>query len=72
MADGRSAPATIGALLRVAAARLDTAGSDTPRLDAEVLLGHVLKVDRATLLAAPEAVVSSAQTAAYDAPSRAA
>ncbi len=67
MADGRSAPATIGALLRAAAARLDTAGSDTPRLDAEVLLGHVLKVDRATLLAAPEAVVSSAQTAAYDA-----
>jgi release factor glutamine methyltransferase len=46
--------ATIGGLLRDAAERLTQSGSETPRLDAEVLLGHVLRVDRATLLAGPE------------------
>ncbi len=48
---------TVGELLHEAAGGLDRSGSDTPRLDAEVLLGHVLGVDRATLLAAPEALV---------------
>src|SRR5690349_2295930 len=48
---------TLGELLRDAAARLTDSGSGTPRLDAEVLLGHVLHVDRATLLAGPEAGV---------------
>jgi len=46
-------------LLREAAARLAESGSETPRLDAEVLLGHVLRVDRATLLAGPEAGVGA-------------
>ncbi len=52
-------PGTVGALLRDAAARLTESGSETPRLDAEVLLGHVLRVDRATLLGAPEASVGA-------------
>jgi release factor glutamine methyltransferase len=33
---------------------LDAAGCDTPRLDAELLLGHVLGVDRGALISAPE------------------
>lgn len=36
-------------LLETAAARLRTAGCDTPRLDAELLLAHALGVDRARL-----------------------
>jgi release factor glutamine methyltransferase len=52
-------PATVGQLLRDAAVRLTESGTDTPRLDAEVLLGHVLRVDRATLLAGPEAGVGA-------------
>ena len=51
--------ATVGELLRDAAARLTESGSETPRLDSEVLLGHVLRVDRATLLAGPEAGVGA-------------
>jgi release factor glutamine methyltransferase len=37
-------------VLRDAAAMLSAAGCDTPRLDAELLLGHVLGVDRARLV----------------------
>lgn len=48
---------TVGQLLRDASARLRESGSETARLDAELLLGHVLRADRATLLAAPEAFV---------------
>ena len=51
--------ATVGELLRDGAARLTESGSESPRLDAEVLLGHVLRVDRATLLASPEAGVGA-------------
>jgi release factor glutamine methyltransferase len=36
-------------LLERAAARLESAGCDTPRLDAELLLAHALGVDRARL-----------------------
>lgn len=42
---------TLGDALRAATRRLAAAGSETPRLDAEVLLRHVLGLDRATLLA---------------------
>ena len=56
---------TIGELLRDGAARLSESGSDTPRLDAEVLLGHVLHVDRATLLAGPEAGVGPEAAAEF-------
>jgi release factor glutamine methyltransferase len=52
-------PTTVGDLLRDTAARLAESGSESPRLDAEVLLGHVLRVDRATLLAGPEAGVGA-------------
>jgi release factor glutamine methyltransferase len=46
---------TVGEVLRGAAPQLTGSGSETPRLDAEVLLAHVLRVDRATLIAGPEA-----------------
>jgi release factor glutamine methyltransferase len=42
-------PVTALALLRRASERLRAANVDTPRLDAEVLIMHVLGVDRATL-----------------------
>jgi release factor glutamine methyltransferase len=45
--------------------RLREAGSPSPRLDAEVLLAHVLERDRSWLLAHPEAPMSEAD--AYDA-----
>ena len=49
----------MGELLRAATVTLVASGSDTARLDSEVLLGHVLRVDRATLLAGPEAGVGA-------------
>ena len=58
-------PATVGALVRDAAARLAAAGSGSPRLDAELLLGHVLGIDRAGVFAAGEAQVGPAQAAAF-------
>jgi release factor glutamine methyltransferase len=44
-------PATAGAALAGAIERLRTAGSPTPRLDAELLVAHALERDRAWLLA---------------------
>ncbi|MEO5918977.1 MAG: peptide chain release factor N(5)-glutamine methyltransferase [Candidatus Limnocylindrales bacterium] len=49
--------ATVGELLRDAVERLRAAGSDTPRLDAEVLLANILGIDRSGVLAHPEAPV---------------
>ncbi len=46
-------------LVSVAIARLRAAGSETPRLDAELLLAHVLGTDRATIIAHPEAPVGN-------------
>jgi release factor glutamine methyltransferase len=43
-------PATVGEVLAAGAARLAAAGVDTPRLDAEILLGFVLDVDRGRLV----------------------
>lgn len=40
--------------LRNATTRLDLAGVDSPRLEAQVLAAHVLRVDRAWLLAHPD------------------
>ena len=48
-------------MLREAAETLERSGSETPRLDAELLLGHVVNASRTTLLAAPEAIVSDPQ-----------
>jgi release factor glutamine methyltransferase len=52
-------PETTGALLHEGAARLATAGSETPRLDAELLLGHAVGVGRTVVLAHPEAPVGA-------------
>jgi release factor glutamine methyltransferase len=41
---------SVGAALAAATARLQAAGCDTPRLDAEVLLGWLLDVDRGRLV----------------------
>lgn len=50
---------TVDALLRAATERLREAGSPSPRLDAELLLGHVLGIERTTLLAHPESAVGA-------------
>ncbi len=46
---------TVAALVRAAAERLAAAGSDSPRLDAELLMGVALGVDRVGVLAHPDA-----------------
>jgi release factor glutamine methyltransferase len=50
---------TTGALLREGAERLREAGSETPRLDAELLLGHAVGVGRTAVLAHPDAPVGA-------------
>ncbi len=50
----------VGEAIAAAAARLREAGSPTPRLDAEVLLGHLLGRDRSWLLAHPDAPLDGA------------
>jgi release factor glutamine methyltransferase len=52
-------PGDLGDALRGATARLRDAGSPTPRLDAELLLAHVLDRERSWLLAHPEAPLGS-------------
>ena len=56
---------TTGELLRDGVERLRAAGSDTPRLDAELLLGHALGVDRTAVIAHPEAPVGPAAVARF-------
>jgi len=46
-------------LLEDGIARLRAAGSESPRLDAELLLGHAVGVERTTLIAHPEAPVGT-------------
>jgi release factor glutamine methyltransferase len=48
---------TTGALLRAGADRLRESGSETPRLDAELLLGTAVGAGRTAILAHPEAPV---------------
>ncbi len=50
--------ASVGELLSGAAARLRDAGSETPRLDAEVLLADILKTERTRLIAHPETPIA--------------
>ncbi len=59
-------PPTVGEALAVSTSRLREAGSETARLDAEVLLGHVLGVDRSTLAAHPEARLGSGQAESFE------
>ncbi|HIP97388.1 MAG TPA: peptide chain release factor N(5)-glutamine methyltransferase [Anaerolineae bacterium] len=55
----------VGSALRWATARLRAAGVDSPRLDAEILLAHVLAVDRAHVLAHPERGLRATESARY-------
>lgn len=57
--------ATIEALLREATSRLRDAGSATPRLDAELLLGNVLDLDRTRVIAHADAPVGDGQAARF-------
>ncbi|UXI01928.1 peptide chain release factor N(5)-glutamine methyltransferase [Photobacterium sp. TY1-4] len=58
---------SIEALLKQAAQQLSDAGSDSPQIDAAVLLCHVLDKPRSFLLTWPEKVPEPAQQAAFDA-----
>lgn len=57
MADAANGAATVSQLVHQAAVRLDTAGSGSPRLDAELLLAHILRIDRTGVIAHPDAPV---------------
>ena len=57
--------ATIGELLTGAIERLRASGSESPRLDAELLLAHVLRVDRTTLIAHPGQPVGPEQASRF-------
>ncbi len=60
-ADAGASIPTVGELLREASERLRESGSGTARLDAELLLAHVLGVDRTTVLGHPGAGVGAGQ-----------
>lgn len=63
--DGGTIARTVGEALAEGARQLAAAGSETARLDAEVLLAHVLGIERATLLAHPEARPSESHATRY-------
>lgn len=58
---------TVEEVLRAATERLVASGSPSARLDAELLLGHVLGVDRTAVLAHPGGQLSIDQAERYDA-----
>lgn len=60
-------PLTVAALVADATARLERSGSSSPRLDAELLLGHALNVDRVGVLAHPDAPVPQSSADAFEA-----
>ena len=60
-------PVTVGFLLHAGIERLRMAGSESPRLDAELLLGHALRVDRTALIAHSDAPVGADAAASYEA-----
>jgi len=57
--------ATVETLLGESVDRLRLAGSETPRLDAEVLLANILGIDRTGVIAHPEAPVGEAAAARF-------
>ena len=59
--------ATIEELLREGVERLRDSGSDSPRLDAELLLARAIMADRTAVLAHPTAMVSDGQRERYEA-----
>jgi release factor glutamine methyltransferase len=64
--DDRCPAETISDALRLGKARLAIAGSETPGLDAEVLLRHVLGIDRTTLFVRLREQIAVEVLAAYD------
>lgn len=58
--------ATIGELLRAGTARLRDSGSDSPRLDAELLIAWAVGVERTAVIAHPEASVGPEGTRAFE------
>jgi release factor glutamine methyltransferase len=59
--------ATIGELLMSGTARLRASGSESPRLDTELLLGWTIGAERTALIAHPESVVGADAAAAFEA-----
>ncbi|MEO7118823.1 MAG: peptide chain release factor N(5)-glutamine methyltransferase [Candidatus Limnocylindrales bacterium] len=58
---------TLGELVRIGTDGLRDSGSESARLDAELLMAHALNVDRTTVLAHPEARPGPAQLATWEA-----
>jgi len=58
---------TVADLLRIGLDRLRASGSETPRLDVELLLGHAIGADRTVVLAHPDAPVSDDGAARFEA-----
>jgi release factor glutamine methyltransferase len=58
---------TASELVQLATARLAASGSESPRLDAELLLGQVLGIDRTGVLAHPDAPVGTGLREAFEA-----
>jgi release factor glutamine methyltransferase len=59
-------PLTVARALRTARARLSEAGLETPGLDAEVLLRHILGWDRTQILTRPETKLKAEAAARFD------
>ena len=59
--------ATIDELLREGVERLRDSGSESPRLDAELLLARAIAADRTTVLAHPTALVGDGQRERFEA-----
>mgnify|MGYP001828968534 FL=1 len=59
-------PQRVGEQLASATQRLSASGSESARLDAEVLLAYVLGIDRSGLAAHPEAVLGSGQLETFE------
>jgi release factor glutamine methyltransferase len=66
MSDAASTTRTVASLVRAAAERLAADGSESARLDAELLLGFALNVDRVGVLAHGEAPVPDGAAAAFE------
>jgi release factor glutamine methyltransferase len=58
--------ATVSQLLEAGVTRLRDAGSESPRLDAELLLGRAVGLDRTAIIAHPEAPVGADAQASYE------
>jgi release factor glutamine methyltransferase len=58
--------ATIGQALAATTERLRASGSPSPRLDAELLLGHVVGLDRTGVIAHPEASLGPEHEARFE------